>query len=269
MTPNRDGPCLACGRQAGGAGRAVVVVLLCAALLGGGAYAALRAAFPATSSPPPAAAPEPQPVDNWVERLREDLTRYQKDSADLREQNRVLQARVEQLLEEQKEARASSAAQTERLREQARLLREERASREREAVRSKRQVRLAEDLASLREEQLTQMRQQFDRLAQVKEAAAQGPKTEEQPQEADPRLKAAFIRIAEKMKQDTDPRAWAKLELHEREEVLEVLYKFVYFRYHKGNGLDGLSMKEVEFLKRAGLGGYVRMEEARRRPGPP
>jgi hypothetical protein len=236
-------------------------------LLGGGAFFALRAALPATP-PPPATAPEPQPVDNGVERLREDLTHYQKDSADLREQNRALQARVEQLLEEQKEAQAAAVAQAERLREHTRLLREERAGREEEAVRSKRQVRLAEEVAALHQEQLTRLRQQLDRLTQGKEAPAQGPKPEEQPQEADPRLKAAFIHIAERMKQDANSRAWAKLELYEREEVLEVLYKFVYFRYHKGNGLEGLSVKEIEFLRRAGLGGYVRLEEARRRPGP-
>jgi hypothetical protein len=246
-----------------------VVVLLCAGVLGTGAYFAFRAAFPVAPEAPTAApAPEPQPLDNWVERLREDLVRYQKDSADLREQNRVLQARVEQLLEAQKDARSAAVAQAERLREQTRLLRAERARREEDAARHKREVRLAEELAAVHQEQLTQMRKQFDGLAQGKDGPAQEAAPEDQPQEADPRLKAAFIRIAEKMKQDADSRAWSKLELYEREEVLEVLYKFVYFRYHKGNALQGLSVKDIEFLRRAGLGGYVRLEEARRRPGP-
>jgi hypothetical protein len=209
-----------------------------------------------------------------VERLRDDLVLRQKECADLRQQNQSLLAEVNQLKEDQRGAKAAIAAAEERLRKQGWQLSEERARQQEEVTARERRARLAEDLASLYKGEWERSRQQMDRLAQTKESSEKGPaaagqKEEEQPSEADPRLKAGFIRLAEKMKQDADSRAWAKLELYEREEVLEVLYKFVYFRYHGGNGLDGLSAKEVEFLRRAGLGGYVRMEEARRRPGPP
>ena len=99
------------------------------------------------------------------------------------------------------------------------------------------------------------------RKAKVSEGEPEPP-----PQETDPRVRAALIGIAQKMKKDIDARAWAKLELHEREAVDEVLYRFAQSRLHHGNGLDALSAEDVGFMKKAGLAGYVRMEEARRRP---
>jgi hypothetical protein len=244
MRPETDGVCYACGRPPGGAGRAAVLVLLCAALLAGGLEAALRA-LPRDGGKrqaPPAPA-EPSPLDNWVGRLRDDLVLRQKECADLRQENQSLLAEVDRLKEEQERGRAAVAALERQVRSQRRELDSERIRQQEELAARERRARFAEELASLYKGERERARQQVDRLVRAKETEEKGPaaagqKEEEQPSEADPQLKAAFIRVAQKMMRDADVRAWSKLELFEREEVPAVVYKFVYFRYHRGNGLN-------------------------------
>jgi hypothetical protein len=211
---------------------------------------------PAPAPPPPPAPPQPSKEEIEITRLRDELARSKEEQSRLEEEKRggqsellILQAKVRRLEE-------TVGDQKKRIAQQDAALSKERQERTEAEGALKTQLQLSEAVAKVRAEQIQDLRK-----AKVREEEPEPP-----PQETDPRVRAALIGIAQKMKKDIDARAWAKLELHEREAVDEVLYRFAQSRLHHGNGLDALSAEDVGFMKKAGLAGYVRMEEARRRP---
>jgi hypothetical protein len=254
--------------------RVLLLVICCLGLLGGAVGLAFLLApqpepdplpkttvtattEPAPTQPAPALPPTPQPTQEEVEinRLREELAQSKEEQSRLEEEKLggqsellILQAKVRRLEE-------TVADQKKQINRQDATLSKERQERAETEGALKTQLQLSEAVATVRAEQIQDLKK-----AKVREEEP------EPPQETDPRVRAALIGIAQKMKKDIDARAWAKLELHEREAVDEVLYRFAQSRLHHGNGLDALSAKDVEFMKKAGLAGYVRMEEARRRP---
>jgi hypothetical protein len=211
-----------------------------------------------TTEPAPAPPPPPQPTEEEIElsRLRAELARSKEEQSRLEKENlgglselAILRAKARRLEETVRD-------QTKRIAQQDAALSKERMERAETEGALKTQLQLSEAVAKVRAEQIQDLRK-----AKEREEEPEPP-----PQETDPRVRAALIGIAQKMKKDIDARAWGKLELHEREAVDEVLYRFAQSRYQRGNGLDALSAKDVEFMKKAGLAGYVRMEEGRRRP---
>jgi hypothetical protein len=206
----------------------------------------------------PAPPPPPQPTKEEIEltRLREELARSKEDQSRLKKDNLGGQSDLTILRGKVRRLEETVADQKKRLDQQDATLSKERQERAETEGALKTQLQLSEAVAKVRAEQIQDLRK-----AQIRAEEPEPP-----PQETDPRVRAALIGIAQKMKKDIDARAWGKLELHEREAVDEVLYRFAQSRYQRGNGLDALSAEDVEFMKKAGLAGYVRMEEARRRP---
>jgi hypothetical protein len=251
--------------------RVAVVGVCCLGLLGGAVGLAFllapQASEPApaptttvsvTTESAPAAPPPPQPSKEEIEltRLREELVRSKEEQSRLADENISNLSQLNDLRAKARRLEETVGDQKKRIAQQDAALSKERQERAEAEGALKTQLQLSEAVAKVRAEQIQDLRK-----AKVREE-----EPEPAPQETDPRVRAALIGIAQKMKKDIDARAWTKLELHEREAVDEVLYRFAQSRLHHGNGLDALSAKDVEFMKKAGLAGYVRMEEARRRP---